>query len=182
MGNCHNLRYRIIRKTKLGSSNREIINILENISKNKNIPPEIQNILNNVCMNIIDKKLKRDICDFFPRLKRVHTQKNYWKYARHITTDLFLKLPHKYKKGYLVYLEQDTNILELPNINAFEFVLKHFKDIVKYIGNREQLIHNDVYEFIVGFYGEHAIKPPTKVNFRDIMYSVTEYFCFKEID
>ena len=29
MENCHNLRHRIIRKTKLGSSNSEIINILD---------------------------------------------------------------------------------------------------------------------------------------------------------
>ena len=181
MENCHNLRHRIIRKTKLGSSNSEIINILDKISKKTKIPPDIQNSLNNSCMNIIDTKLKREICEFFPRLKRIHIQKKYWKYARDITTKLFLKLPHKYKKGYLIYLEQDTYILDRPNIRAFEFLLQHFNDIVRYIGNRDESIHNDVFDFIVCFYGEHSIKPPTKVNSRHIVCSVTEYFFIKEI-
>ena len=54
MGNCQKLRYRMIRKTKLGASNYEIVDILEKISKKKNFTPEIQSVLNDSCMNIMD--------------------------------------------------------------------------------------------------------------------------------
>lgn len=129
-------------------------------------------------MNIIDTKSKREIYKFLPRLKRIHTQKRCflnWKYAREITTKLMFELPHKYKKDYLIYLES-TYTLDTYNIQAFEFVLKHFNDIVRYIENSDKLIHNDVIEFIFCFYKEYDIQIPSIVNFRDIMSSVTEYF------
>ena len=122
MGNCQKLRYRMIRKTKLGASNYEIVDILEKISKKKNFPPEIQSVLNDSCMNIMDAKLKREISEYFPRLKRIHKQKKYWKNARNITTELFLKLPHKYIKGFLVFSSPETTIPEnnLKNLNLFK--------------------------------------------------------------
>ena len=181
MGNCQKLRYRIIRKTKLGASNYEIVDILEKISEKKIFPPEIQSVLIDSCMNIMDAKLKREISEYFPRLKRIHKQKKYWKNARNITTELFLKLPHKYIKGFLVFLEQDTYILDKPNILAFNFLLNHLDDLIRYIGNRKESIHNDVFDFIICFYGAYGIEPPSQFNFRDIIYNVTEYFFTKEI-
>ena len=92
-----------------------------------------------------------------------------------------MKLPHKYIKGFLVFLEQDTYILDKPNILAFKFLLNHLDDLIRYIGNRKESIHNDVFDFIICFYGAYGIEPPSQFNFRDIIYNVTEYFFTKEI-
>tara|TARA_B100001175_G_C19514432_1_gene646261 strand:- start:5742 stop:6308 length:567 start_codon:yes stop_codon:yes gene_type:complete len=168
-------------------SNSQITNILDKISKTKNLPPDIQSIINNSCYNVLDSKLKKEICELYPRLKKFQkqyafTEETQWCDATRLITKLYFKLPFKYKKRFIVFLEEDLYTINKPNILAFRFLLKHLQDIVKYIGNREQLIHNDVFEFLVCFYGEHAIKPPTKVNFRYIMCSVTEYFYIKEIN
>lgn len=126
----------------------------------------------------ININLKKEICEYFPKLKRVHTTKRCFincEYARDITKKILLKLPDKYKRDYLIYLDS-VYIINIQNIYTFEFILKHFKDIVRYIENRDKLIHNDVIQFIFCFYNEYNIKIPFIVNFRDLMCSVTEYF------
>lgn len=165
----------ITKKTRLKTSNYDIDNVLEEIGKQMNLPIDIQTKILNYSINKMNNKLKTDLIVFLPRLKKVQKDNDYIQEIKVFTTKLFLKLPHKYKKAYILALE-DMNSICFPKLLTLIFLSKYWHEIVKYIGNRNEYISNDVYEFILYYYGELAIHLPSQVKFRDIINSIFFYF------
>ena len=165
----------IKKTTRLKISNYDINNVLEEIGKQMNLPIDIQTKILNYSMNKMNNKLKTDLIVFLPRLKKVQKDNRYIHEIKVFTTKLFLKLPHKYKKAYILALE-DMNSICFPKLLALIFLSKYWHEIVRYIGNRNESISNDVYEFIIYYYGELAIPLPSQVKFRNIISNICFYF------
>jgi len=167
---------------KWNNSNYFMYNIIEIISIKHNIHTDIQNIIFSYSINFLNNKQKNDITRLYPLLKIIQIQEDYDPYLKFLTSKLFFKLPHKYKKGFLLYLKYDIYLHTIQHTYAIQFALQHFKDIISYIGNRNEYIHTDVFEFICLYYGEFGIKLPTQVKFRNIMRVLEEYFFINNID
>ena len=116
----------------------------------------------------MNNKLKTELTVFFPRLKKVQEDICCLQEIKVFTTKLFLKLPHKYKKAYILALEDIDSIL-FSELLGLIFLSRYWHEIVRYIGNRNEAVSSDVYEFIVYYYGELAIPLPSQVKFRDII-------------
>tara|TARA_Y100000996_G_scaffold415489_1_gene410550 strand:- start:4312 stop:5016 length:705 start_codon:yes stop_codon:yes gene_type:complete len=169
------LRKKITKKSRLIIPNYDINNSLELIGKQWNLPIEIQNKILNFSINKMNNKLKTELTVFFPRLKKIQEDICCLQEIKAFTTKLFLKLPHKYKKAYILALEDIDSIL-FSELLGLIFLSRYWHEIVRYIGNRNEAVSSDVYEFIVYYYGELAIPLPSQVKFRDIINSIFLYF------
>ena len=169
------LRKKITKKSRLIIPNYDINNSLELIGKQWNLPIEIQNKILNFSINKMNNKLKTELTVFFPRLKKVQEDICCLQEIKVFTTKLFLKLPHKYKKAYILALEDIDSIL-FSELLGLIFLSRYWHEIVRYIGNRNEAVSSDVYEFIVYYYGELAIPLASQVKFRDIINSIFLYF------
>ena len=63
-----------------------------------------------------------------------------------------------------------------PNQKALIFIRKRWKDIVSYIGNKNTHIHQEASDFIIRYYAETGLDVPTKVHFRDVIWTINDYF------
>tara|TARA_Y100000389_G_C17422504_1_gene497549 strand:- start:275 stop:826 length:552 start_codon:yes stop_codon:yes gene_type:complete len=162
------------RKTKKNlASNQEITDMITELSIRRGIPADVQNIISKSTRRTINKKIKRDI-ELLPRLKRIQSKNNYQENGvKELSTKLFYSLPQKYKKGYILALENEIHI---PNRNTLLFLIERGDELVKYIGNRHENVHPDVYVFIRDYYGDFGIEPPTKVKFRELVNHVDNFF------
>lgn len=161
---------------KRKNSNTDILNILHVICQNKNISNDIEKQIYGYSLNFLNLKQKNDITKYFPLLREIQIKKKYEIDFKYLTSKLFFKLPHKYKKGFLLYLKYDIFSYTIQHIYAIQFAINHLNDIVTYIGNRNELIHRDVFEFICFYYGEFGFCPPTQVKIRTILTILTDYF------
>ncbi len=175
--NLKQLKNKKTKKTKLIASNNAINTKLIYLSKQYNLPSDVQSHISNSSMNKIDPKLKKDLTDLFPKLKKIQESKRYPEKIKKLSTTLFFKLPHKFKKGYIMSLDKDINI---PREKTLIFLSKHWNDLVTYIGNRNESVHNEVYDFIVFYYSEQGIEPPSQVKFRNIVNSIEMYIEMSE--
>tara|TARA_Y100000389_G_scaffold204539_1_gene257821 strand:+ start:20129 stop:20668 length:540 start_codon:yes stop_codon:yes gene_type:complete len=163
-----------MKNSKLVISNKDVNEILDCVSESKGIPHDIQkHIYAHVPKNRIDSKLKKEITEFVPRLKKIHFEKRYNYQMRHESLRLLSILPHKYKKSYLIALDNDITI---PKKEVFQFLIKYWKSIVCYIGNRDTDFPKAVYDFILDIYAKNGIDPPSQVKFRNIVNYVDQYY------
>ncbi len=167
---------------KWNNSNGDTLDILDVICTKHGICTDIKNIIYNYSLNSLNSKQKNDINQLHPLLQNIQINEDYDAYLKFMTSKLFFKLPHKYKKGFLLYLKYDIYIHATEHTYAIQFALQHFRDIVSYIGNRNELIHTEVFEFVCFYYGEFGFNPPTQVKFRSLMRILTEYFYIKGYD
>ena len=71
---------------------------------------------------------------------------------------------------------EDIDSILFSELLGLIFLSRYWHEIVRYIGNRNEAVSSDVYEFIVYYYGELAIPLPSQVKFRNIINSVFLYF------
>lgn len=161
---------------KWKNSNTDLLNILNVICKNKNISNDIEKKIYGYSLNFLNLKQKIDITQYFPLLREIQSNEKYEIDFEYLTSKLFFKLPHKYKKGFLLYLKYDIFSYTIQHMYAIQFAIHHLNDIVTYIGNRNELIHMDVFKFICFYYGEFGFSPPTQVKIRTILIILTDYF------
>ena len=86
-------------------------------------------------------------------------------------------IPHQSPRTTRWKLLYDELIKSGFNVTVVTGTLQTNSDSnIRYIGNRNEDVSSDVYEFIVYYYGELAIPLPSQVKFRNIINSVFLYF------
>ena len=84
--NLKQLKNKKTKKTKLKASNNAINTKLIYLSKQYNLPSDIQSHISNSSMNKIDPKLKKDLTDLFPKLKKIQESKRYPEKIKKLST------------------------------------------------------------------------------------------------
>uniref|UniRef100_A0A6C0AW22 Uncharacterized protein n=1 Tax=viral metagenome TaxID=1070528 RepID=A0A6C0AW22_9ZZZZ len=156
-------------------SNSELFQLLKDLSVSKNIPIEIERtIAKYLRSHRIHPKLQKDIVEFVPRFRKMMARRGPGPSGLHYNIlKVFYNLPHKYRKSFIISLERD---IVYPNQKALIFIRKRWKDIVSYIGNKNTHIHQEASDFIIRYYAETGLDVPTKVHFRDVIWTINDYF------
>lgn len=161
---------------RVTNSNSVLYILLNDICTKHKICNNIQDLIYIYSLNFLNTRQKTDINKYYPLLRKIQKEDNYDENSKYLTTKLFCKLPHKYKKGFLLYLKYDIFMYTVEHNYVMEFTIQHLHDIISYIGNRNELIHRDVFEFVCYYYGQFGFNPPTQVKFRTLMKILTEYY------
>ena len=167
------LRMKTKKAKKVSASEQEKEELLAMLSKIQGLPKEIKENILTKSRKQIDQKLKNDL-KLFLRLKNLHKNNGYNNKNIRESIKTFFSLPLKYKKGFVLALEND---IPVPHDSLFVRLTEDWQNIVKFIGTHGKQF--DLYQsssmshFISSTYGQTRI--PHKVSFRQIVYDVNEY-------
>tara|TARA_Y100000389_G_scaffold204928_1_gene260913 strand:+ start:6822 stop:7439 length:618 start_codon:yes stop_codon:yes gene_type:complete len=164
------------RKSKPIPNNEQIRRYIDELPISDN---NVKNKIKMMSLNVLNKSQKSSIsrgarnirtkCSSKKLLETLHVRDDYKSADIIMSINVFKELEGnlRFQRRYVQALEE----IGIPNKKTFNFLSEHWKDIVKYISNREEPVN----EYTRHFLDMMCTNPPSKLNFKQIVLDVEDY-------